>query len=191
MPEQNTYISSKNNPTAKQAVLIISADGFNEQELFYPYYRFNEAGFHVDIASINEGNIKGADGHSLPTTVALENIVVDDYALLYLPGGKAPAKLRESEEVLELVKRFDAAAKPIAAICHGPQILVSAGLVKGRTLAAYPEVQKEIEAAGGTFKNVELVQDGIYITSRWPGDLPTHLSAALHYLHQLNKRTAA
>lgn len=180
--KQDTITSSKQNADASASVLIITADKFNELEFFYPYYRFSEAGFKVDVASPQGGAIKGANGTEFPNTQNVTSVREADYALLYIPGGKAPTEMRSCDALLELVKQFDAAGKPIAAICHAAQVLVSAGLAKGKRLAAYPEVEPEITAAGGTFVNAALVEDGQYITARWPGDLPNHLEAVMKRL---------
>jgi len=180
--KQDIITASKQNEGAKAAILIISADTFNELEFFYPYYRFTEAGFRVDVGSPDGGEIKGANGTEFPGTHPIATIDPTQYALLYIPGGKAPAEMRKSEELLKVVRRFDALGKPIAAICHAAQVLVSAGLVKGKRIAAYPEVEEEITEAGGTFVNAPLVEDGQYITARWPGDLPGHLEAVMKRL---------
>ena len=93
-----------------------------------------------------------------------------------------PAALRKNEAVLDFVRQFAASGKPIAAVCHGPQILVSAGLVRGRTLSSYPEVASEITEAGGTWTDEALQIDGQFITARYPGDLPRHLHGTLEVL---------
>lgn len=182
MEKPDTMRSSKQNPEATQAVLIISDNKNNDLELFYPYYRFNEAGFKVDVASPTGEEIKGGHDFTLKPTKRVVDCKVQDYDLLYLPGGKAPASLRKDENVLKFVREFAAAGKPIAAMCHGPQILISAGLVKGKKLTAWPEVAKEVEEAGGIYTDQPTVIDGQYITARWPGDLPNHLEAALKAL---------
>jgi protease I len=188
----DTTISSKQNPASSIAVLIISDDKNNDLELFYPYYRLNEAGYRVDVASPSGDVIKGAHDFSLKTSLRVADAKPEDYALLYLPGGKAPSSLRKDENVLKFVKAFAAMGKPIAAICHGPQILVSAGLVKGKRLACWPEVAEEITKAGGTFIDQPLVEDGQFITARWPGDLPNHLEATLKALEgKANRKSAA
>ncbi len=181
-PKQDTITSTKQNQSAKTAVLILGADRFQDMELFYPYYRFNEAGFKVDVASPEGGDIKSEGGSVLPGCLPVANVNPDQYALLYIPGGKAPQEMRKSEELLELVRKFAASGKPIAAICHGPQVLVSAELVQGKRFAAYPEVEEEITEAGGQYVNAPLVEDGQFITSRWPGDLPGHLEAVFKRL---------
>lgn len=165
-----------------QSVLIVTADNVHDLELFYPYYRFIEEGYNVDVATPKGGTVKGKAGFSLENTLHIDSVDPANYDLLYIPGGKAPAELRKNEAVLGRVKQFAASGKPIAAFCHGPQVLVSADLVKGKKLTAFPEVEKEITEAGGQFVNQPVVDDGQFITSRWPGDLPANLAAAIKRL---------
>jgi len=95
-----------------------------------------------------------------------------DFHALVIPGGRSPANLREDKAVVEFVKKFFETGKPTAAICHGPQVLVTAGVIGKRTLTGFPEIEGELTAAGGTFKDVEVLVDGNLVTSRIPGDLP-------------------
>lgn len=180
-----------------ERVAIITNDKVEDTEFFYPYYRLTEAGYTVDVITIDGGSFEGKHGLGLPDSLSISDVTPSTYSLLYLPGGAAPATLRKNDEVLDFVKQFAASGKPIAAVCHGPQILVSAGLVKGRKLASYPEVGKEIEDAGGTFCNEALQEDGQFITARFPGDLPRHLDGTLQALQKAvgqvkqNSRSAA
>jgi protease I len=114
--------------------------------------------------------------------LAVIDVDPDDYDLLLLPGGKAPETLRESEPVLDLARTFAEPGKPIAAICHGPQILVSAGLVKGRKMTSYVSVSEELKAAGARYLDEPLVRDGNLITSRNPDDLPHFIDGILETL---------
>lgn len=163
-------------------VAIITANNVQDLEFFYPYYRLTEAGFDVDVITPKGGKFEGKNGFGLQNTLAIEDVGAGDYDLLYLPGGKAPAELRENETVLSFVKKFAAFGNPIAAICHGPQVLISADLVRGKQMACWPEVREELEKAGGIFVDEALVMDGQFITSRMPGDLHRHLWATLQIL---------
>lgn len=165
-----------------EKVAIITGDKVEDTEFFYPYYRLSEAGYTVDVITEKGGAFEGKHGLGIRNTKSISDVRPEDYVLLYLPGGKAPEALRKNEQVLNFVREFARVGKPIAAICHGPQILVSAGLVNGRQLAAWPEVAKEIEQAGGTFINEALVIDGLLITARQPGDLPRHLDGVFQAL---------
>jgi len=165
-----------------EKVAIITADNTEDLEFFYPYYRLSEEGYQVDVITPKGGKFEAKHGLGLKQTKPIKEARPQDYALLYIPGGKAPAELRKNDEVLNFVREFASSRKPIAAICHGPQVLVSAGLVRGKQMAAWPEVAKEIEEAGGIFVDEALVEDGQFITGRKPGDLHRHLYGVLQYL---------
>lgn len=155
--------------------LIISADHFEDTELLVPYYRLKEAGFEVDVASISRGNINGKHGYEVRVDKALRDVHAKDYDLLVLPGGKAPAALRKEPAALEIVKEFFLGNKPVAAICHGPQILVTAGVLKGRRATCYHSVATELKEAGALYEDSEVVVDGNLVTSRQPSDLPAFM----------------
>jgi len=165
-----------------EKIIIITADNTEDIEFFYPYYRLTEAGYTVDVVTPEGGKFEAKHGLGLKQTKAIAAVRPEEYALLYIPGGKAPEELRKNDKVLQFVKEFARSGKPIAAICHGPQVLISANLVKGKQLAAWPEIGKEIEQAGGTFVDEALVIDGQFITGRKPGDLHRHLYGVLEYL---------
>ena len=168
--------------TTGKSVLILVAKDVQDLEFFYPYYRLLEEGYNVDIASPEGGDVKGEAGWEIKNTRHIDSIDPAEYALLYIPGGHAPKHLSKSKEVIGRVQQFAQSGRPIAAFCHGPQVLVAAGLVKGKKLTAYPEVEKEIIEAGGFYTDLPLVEDGQFITSRWPGDLPGHVQAILKRL---------
>lgn len=160
-------------------ILIISADGFEDLELFVPYYRFKEADIEVVIASMKKGKIKGKHGYELNVDKILDDINPHDYDVLFLPGGKAPEAVRKNSAALEIAKHFFKENKPVLAICHGPQILVSAGLLKGRHATAYKTVAPEVKEAGGIYEDREVVKDGNLVTSRQPEDLPVFVREAM------------
>ncbi len=166
-------------PTEGKRVLILTADNTEDTEFFYPYYRFLEAGCRVDVATPDGESFKGKNGSGLEETMAIADIDATVYDLLYIPGGKAPAALKKDDEAVALVKTFAATGKPIAAICHGPQLLAEANLIQGRNLAAWPDVADELKDAGATFVNQPTVADKQFITGRWPGDLPSFTAKAL------------
>ena len=165
-----------------EKVIILTANNTEDTEFFYPYYRLNEEGYAVDVVTPEGGAFKAKHGLGLQETLSIKNVRPEDYALLYIPGGKAPTELRKNEDVLKFVKAFASANKPIAAICHGPQVLISAGLISGKQIAAWLEVAKEIEEAGGSYIDEALVVDSQFITARKPGDLPRHLYGVIQYL---------
>ncbi len=166
------YLPETRNAAANNAVLILTADKTEDLEFFYPYYRFIEAGYKVDVVTPDGGEFKGKQGLGLHETGKIKDVKPEAYMMLYIPGGKAPAELKKNEDAIDLVRIFAAAQKPIAAICHGPQLLAAARVIEGRKIAAWPEVRDEVEAAGAAYANEETVIDGQFITARWPGDLP-------------------
>ncbi len=156
-------------------ILMISADNFEDLELFVAYYRLREEGFQVDLASIRKESIKGKHGYEILADKTLKEINPDDYDVLVLPGGKAPETIRKEKEALEIAKHFFNKNKPVAAICHGPQTLISAGLLKGRRATCYKSVAQEMKDAGAIYEDKEVVVDGNLVTSRQPSDLPAFM----------------
>lgn len=152
--------------------LIISAENFEDTELLVPYYRLKEEGIEVDISSINKGKIKGKHGYEVDANKSLKDINPDDYHILILPGGRAPEAIRKEKEAMNIARHFFEKNKPVAAICHGPQILISAGLLKGRHATCYKTVSDELKASGAIYEDKEVVVDENLITSRQPSDLP-------------------
>lgn len=162
--------------------LIISADNFEDSELLVPYYRLQEAGVETTVASLKRGTIIGKHGYEVAAERALDEINPDDYAILVLPGGKAPAALRNEPKALEISRSFFARNKPVAAICHGPQILASAGLLRGRRATCYGSVADELKEAGALYEDREVVVDGKLVTARQPGDLPAFMRETMKLL---------
>ncbi|MFZ3045845.1 MAG: type 1 glutamine amidotransferase domain-containing protein [Desulfatirhabdiaceae bacterium] len=162
--------------------LIISADNFEDSELLVPYYRLKEAGVEVTLASLKRGAIIGKHGYEVAVDKTLDEVNPDDYAILVLPGGKAPAEVRNVPKALEIARSFFTHSKPVAAICHGPQILISAGLLKGRRATCYMSVADELKKAGALYEDQEVVVDANLITSRQPADLPAFMRETMKKL---------
>ena len=162
--------------------LIISADHFEDSELLVPYYRLQEADVNVTVASMKRGAITGKQGYEVAVDKTLDEVNPDDYAILVLPGGKVPAGVRKEPKALEIAKSFLAQNKPVAAICHGPQILISAGLLKGRRATCYKSVAEELKEAGAFYEDREVVIDGNLVTSRQPSDLPEFMRETMKKL---------
>jgi protease I len=155
--------------------LLISADGFEDSELLVPYYRLLEEGIKVDVASMKKKPIKGKHGYEVAVTKTLTEITPDDYDILLLPGGKAPEAVRKELKAVEIARDFFLKDKPVAAICHGPQTLITAGLLKGRHATCYRTVAEELKASGAIYTDTEVVVDGNLVTSRQPSDLPAFM----------------
>jgi len=155
--------------------LIISADKYEDSELLFPYDRLEEAGVEVTVASPSRGAIKGKHGYEVAVDRTLDEVNPDDYSILVLPGGAAPAAVRKEPKALEIARSFFARSKPVAAICHGPQILISAGLVQGRRATCCKSVADELKKAGALYEDREVVVDANLVTSRQPADLPAFM----------------
>ena len=162
--------------------LFISADNFEDSELLVPYYRLKEAGMDVVMASAKSGTIKGKHGYEVPVDKQLSEVNPADYGILVLPGGKAPETVRKEAKAQEIARSFFEQNKPVAAICHGPQTLISAGLLRGRKATCYKTVVDEIKEAGAKYEDKEVVVDGNLVTSREPGDLPSFMREVMKKL---------
>jgi protease I len=162
--------------------LLISADGFEDSELLVPYYRLKEAGVDVAVASLSRRAIVGKHRYNVAVDTTLDEVNADDYGILILPGGAAPAVVRKEPKALEIARNFFARNKPVAAICHGPQILVSAGLLRGRRATCYTSVADELKQAGALYEDREVVVDANLVTSRQPADLPAFMRETMKQL---------
>ncbi len=171
-----------------QRVLIIATDGFEQSELMKPRELLIEAGAEVTIASLKPGEIKGWDqkdwGESVPVDLTIDKVSSENYDALLLPGGQMnPDILRTEHKVIEVIREFDAARKPIAAICHAPWLLVEAMLVEGRTVTSWPSIRTDLANAGAAVVDEEVVVDGNLITSRKPDDIPAFTDALMAALN--------
>lgn len=165
-------------------VLILATDGFEQSELTDPKKALEEAGFETTVASPKSGEINGWDqtdwGDSVKVDATLDEVSVDGFDALLLPGGQInPDKLRQEEKAVALVKAFADAGKPVAAICHGPWMLVEADVVKGRTVTSWPSIRTDLRNAGAEVVDQEVVVDGNFITSRKPDDIPAFSKALI------------
>lgn len=156
-----------------QRIAILLADEFEDSEFRIPFERLDAAGFVIDVIGLREGETLHGKKKEQKINVsrAIDDAEADDYVALVIPGGKSPEKLRRDPRVLDFVRSFAATGKPLAAVCHGPQVLISAGLVEGRTLTAWPAVQEELRQAGAKVEDRDVVKDGSFITSRKPEDM--------------------
>jgi protease I len=162
--------------------LIVSSDNFEDTELLVPFYRLKEERIDVDIASMKKGTIKGKHGYEVEANRALSDIKPSDYDILILPGGKAPGAIRKDNDALEIAKHFFQNNKPVSAICHGPQTLISAGVLKGRNATSYKSVAQEMKDAGVLYEDKEVIVDGNLVTSRQPSDLPAFMRETMKKL---------
>jgi protease I len=158
-------------------VAILAADMFERVELEEPRKALEDAGAEVEIVSIHDGEIQGFDHFEPASKLAVDRTVdeasADDYDALLIPGGVGnPDQLRGDENAVAFVRGFHEAGKPMAVICHGPWVLVEAGVMRGRRVTSWPTLETDIRNAGGEWVDREVVVDGNIVTSRKPEDIP-------------------
>lgn len=168
-------------------VMILATDGFEQSELMKPKEALEKAGIETTVVSLKSGEIKGWDqkdwGDSVKVDMTVADATADDFDALLLPGGQMnPDILRMDEGAIELIKDFDSAGKPIAAICHAPWLLVEANIVEGKTVTGWPSVRTDLMNAGADVVDREVVTDGHLITSRNPQDIPAFSKALIGML---------
>ena len=152
--------------------LILTAGGFEDSELLVPMYRILEEGGSVDIAAPDTGTVTGKHGYDVEAGLSFDDIQADGYDALILPGGSAPETVRLHEKAVAVTREFMDAEKPVAAICHGAQTLISARVLDGRAATCYKSVRDDLKLAGADYRDAEVVVDGNLVTSRCPADLP-------------------
>ncbi|RHW17858.1 type 1 glutamine amidotransferase [Sphingomonas gilva] len=171
-------------------VLILATDGFEESELFEPRQALLDAGVRVTLASIGTDPIQGVvndseKGRTIAPDLTLDQVDIDDYDALLLPGGVGnPDKMRLEETAVNIVEDFMDDGKTVAAICHAPWMLVEADVVDGRRVTGWPSVRTDLVNAGADVVDEEVVIDGNLITSRKPDDIPAFSKALLEKLRE-------
>lgn len=158
-------------------IAILTEEGFEQVELTSPKEALKAAGATVHVISPQSGPIKAWDkdkwGIEVDVDQQLDSVSPDDYDALVLPGGVMnPDKLRQNKSAVAFVSAFLDEGKPVAAICHGPQLLIETGLIGGRTLTSFPSLQTDLTNAGASWIDQEVVVDNGLVTSRSPADLP-------------------
>jgi len=158
-------------------VAILVTDGFEQVEMTKPREALDEAGAETKIVSLKSGKIQGmhhADkGDKFDVDLRLDEARPEEFDALMIPGGLMnPDSLRSNVDALEFTRHFFREGKPVAAICHGPWVLIDAGVVRGRTLTSWPAIKTDVKNAGGKWINEEVVVDNGLVTSRKPDDIP-------------------
>lgn len=154
-------------------VACLVGDDYEELEVWYPVLRLREEGARVDLIGLKScEDCKGKHGYPARSDLAIEEARAADYDALIVPGGWMPDKLRRYEPVLQFCREFHRDGKVIATICHGPWILISAKVLRGRTMTSTPGIRDDVENAGATWVDQEAVRDGNMISARRPPDLP-------------------
>ncbi len=170
-------------------VAILIEDLYEDTELTSPRDALLTAGAHVTIVGpISGRTYSGKNGESITADMAAGSAHAADFDAVVVPGGYAPDKMRMRHAMVDLVRDAFAAGKPVAAICHGPQLLINAKVLKGRTLTCWPSIAVDVKNAGGRYVDKPVVEDGNLITSRKPDDLPRFNEALIR---QMSERLAA
>jgi len=166
-----------------EKVLIFAGNGFEDKELYYPYYRFQEAGYKVIVVAPKAKEIyNGEHGLTITSDLAPEDVNLDEYVAVIIPGGRAPDRLRTDLGIVKLVKDAVQQQKVVAAICHGAQLLIEADVVKGKKMTCYKSVSTDLKNAGGIYQDSPVVVDDKFVTSRFPADLPDFCRETLKLL---------
>jgi protease I len=161
-------------------VVVLAADLFEDIELLYPVYRLREEGIGVTVAGLDDSPVSGKKGHGpVSVDISVDRLDAGSFDALVIPGGFAPDKLRRSGAVLDLVRAFHAASKPIAFICHAGWVPISAGILKGRKATSVDAIRDDMVNAGVEWVDDACVVDGNLISARTPADLGPWMKALL------------
>lgn len=175
----------------KRNVAFLLGAGFEDSEFQKPYDMLQHGGFHVEILGKKAGEVVKGYKHGTEVTIdtAASDADPESYVALVIPGGRSPDDLRSDAKVVDFVRRFEATGRPLAAVCHGPQLLMAARVVSGRTLTAWPTVQRDLELIPGvTVRDEPVVVDDNLITSRKPEDLDDFSEKILEKIRELEER---
>jgi protease I len=180
---------AENGSTRGKIACLLTHD-FEDSELRIPYDRLRDAGYKVEIIGFKAGEelVGEKERETITTDLSIDDADVASYEGLLIPGGYSPDKLRADDRFVDFVKAFDATGRPLAAVCHGPQLLLTAELQRGRTLTAWKTVQGDLRQAGAEVKDEEVVVDDNWITSRKPDDLEAFSAKMLEELEELEER---
>jgi len=169
---------------AGKRIAMFVEDEFEDRELTGPLEALRAAGATVTLVGPSAGaEYKGKRGHAVvKSDVAAGSVRINDVDALVIPGGHAPGKMRMRHAMVDLAREAMEAGKPVAAICHGPQVLISANVLRGRTLTCWPSIAIDVKNAGGLYVDKPVVEDGNLITSRKPDDVPMFSEAIIKAL---------
>jgi protease I len=164
-------------------ILILLENGVEDSEFIYPYYRFQEEGFKMDIVAPQaKKEYIGKRGGPFKSEFSPSEVDLNDYDAVIIPGGQAPDRMRIHPDLVQLVKEANSKDKVIAAVCHGPQMLIEADIVRGKKVTSWPSVRTDLKNAGANVVDEPAVVDGNIVTSRSPDDLPDFCKATIKLL---------
>jgi len=167
----------------QKKVVIITGPGFEDPEVIFPYYRLLEEGFNVDVVTSNNLEVEGKHGYPIKPTVKFEELKFYDYDAAIIPGGhEAPDRVRQVKEILKFVKNMHNAGKVVSSTCHGPWVLISAGILKGKKATCYPGMKDDLINAGAAYREAPVVVDDNLVTSDHPRNLGPWMKATISLL---------
>ncbi len=167
---------------SKGTVLMLVGPEYEDLEVWYPKLRLEAAGYDVPLAGLGDNLYLGKHGYPCKTSKRVEDFSTAKLAGVFAPGGWAPDKIRRSQAALDIVRRVHTEGGLVATICHGPWILISAGIVKGRRLTSTVGIRDDIQNAGADWVDAPVVVDGNIISARVPSDLPAFGEAMVDWL---------
>ena len=165
-------------------VAILVEDLYQDQEVWYPYYRLKEAGAAVVVVGTGKPEYKSKHGYPISPSARADEVSASEFDGLILPGGYAPDLLRRFPAVIRLVKEAHQQGKVIGAICHAGWVLCSADVLRGKTVTCFSAIRDDVANAGATYVDREVVRDGNLITSRKPEDLPAFMRTIIEALQR-------
>jgi protease I len=172
-------------------IACVLDNGFEDAEFQDPYKAFGDAGHQVTVIGLEAGrDLKGKRGQVMARSdKGIADVRAEEFDALFIPGGYAPDHLRADSRMVEFARQFAAADRPVFAICHGPQLLLSAGTVEGRQMTAWKTIQEDLKLGGARVIDKEVVVDGNLVTSRQPSDIPAFVRESLAVLERVPAST--
>jgi len=171
-------------------VAVLVENLYEDLELWYPVFRFREAGAAVTIVGPSVKSYLSKHGYEAQADKSADQVDAGDFDAVIIPGGYAPDKMRMNRSMVELVRKIHEQGKVVAAICHGGWMLVSANVLKGKLVTGYASIRDDLVNAGAGYEDKEVVRDGNLITSRKPADLPAFLREILKAMSETRTRLA-
>jgi protease I len=165
-------------------VAVIITDGFEDSEYVKPAEAFRAAGHELVHVGLKEGSTVKGKKEQTPVTInkTVKDASVRDFDALFIPGGYSPDKIRVDDDAVRFTREFVNSDKPVFAICHAPQLLITADVIRGRKITGWKSIVQDIKNAGAQYVDQQVVEDGNLISSRQPGDLPAFIEASLKKL---------
>ncbi len=166
-------------------VAVVAGPEFEDLELFYPYYRFIEEGAEVKVIGPERKAYAGKHGLTVNMDASFDEVRPEEFDVLFIPGGWMPDRVRRDRRAVVWIRQFFLSGKPVGAICHGPQLLISAKVLTGYRLTAVSAIKDDLEYAGALYVDEPVVRDRNLVTSRVPPDLPMMMPVLISAIEEL------